>query len=437
MTVLPTAAAFQAEPMSAQALSDALVQQRDYLAALLGTTDSPADALATLGALVSGHVAASSARSVAAADRGRVIAATGTWSLTLGAAATLGAGFACVVVNSGSGTITLTRSGSDQIDGATTAALAAGRAALVVSTGTAWITMAMPTTAAAALGLAHGGTGATTAAAARTNLGLGTAAPATLTTSASDATAGRVTQVGDFGLGGNAVQLSGSDSLASRNLQTGTYSYQSANITDGPEGSASWVRTVRVELLPATLVGGGNARRLWWDSRSSGTGTQRLWFGSNQNNDAIVWREVFHQGTLLGTVSQTGGVPTGAVIERGSNANGSFVRFADGTQICTRYVTIDALTATTAVGTLFVTGTASYSLPAAFVGGAPDFACAQLIGSNALSVRNNYVSSLIRRSSTVIATPDWTNVSHMFATSVSASVGELTGVRLFAIGRWF
>jgi hypothetical protein len=40
-------------------------------------------------------------------------------------------------------------------------------------------------------------------------------------------------------------------------------------------------------------------------------------------------------GTLLGVVSETGGNPTGAVIERGSNANGDYVRFADGTQICT------------------------------------------------------------------------------------------------------
>ena len=38
---------------------------------------------------------------------------------------------------------------------------------------------------------------------------------------------------------------------------------------------------------------------------------------------------------LLGTVSQSGGVPTGSIIEQGSNANGSYVRFADGTQICT------------------------------------------------------------------------------------------------------
>jgi hypothetical protein len=36
----------------------------------------------------------------------------------------------------------------------------------------------------------------------------------------------------------------------------------------------------------------------------------------------------------IGTVSESSGVPTGALIEQGSNANGEYVRFADGTQIC-------------------------------------------------------------------------------------------------------
>ena len=42
----------------------------------------------------------------------------------------------------------------------------------------------------------------------------------------------------------------------------------------------------------------------------------------------------YGKDNVLGTVSQSAGVPTGAVIERGSNANGEYVRFADGTQIC-------------------------------------------------------------------------------------------------------
>lgn len=38
---------------------------------------------------------------------------------------------------------------------------------------------------------------------------------------------------------------------------------------------------------------------------------------------------------VVGTVSHTGGVSDGAVIETGSTADGYYVRFADGTQICT------------------------------------------------------------------------------------------------------
>lgn len=58
--------------------------------------------------------------------------------------------------------------------------------------------------------------------------------------------------------------------------------------------------------------------------------------GATSANAAADAIGAFRRGTLLGTVSQSGGVPTGAVIERGSNANGEYVRFADGTQICTR-----------------------------------------------------------------------------------------------------
>jgi len=37
----------------------------------------------------------------------------------------------------------------------------------------------------------------------------------------------------------------------------------------------------------------------------------------------------------VGTVSESSGVPTGAIIESGSNANGNYIKYADGTMICT------------------------------------------------------------------------------------------------------
>lgn len=44
--------------------------------------------------------------------------------------------------------------------------------------------------------------------------------------------------------------------------------------------------------------------------------------------------KAFRRGNILGTVSQVEGVPTGAIIQSGSNANGWFVRYAGGMQEC-------------------------------------------------------------------------------------------------------
>lgn len=41
---------------------------------------------------------------------------------------------------------------------------------------------------------------------------------------------------------------------------------------------------------------------------------------------------------IVGTVSQSGGVPTGALMEYGSNANGEYLKLADGTMTCNRAV---------------------------------------------------------------------------------------------------
>lgn len=69
-------------------------------------------------------------------------------------------------------------------------------------------------------------------------------------------------------------------------------------------------------------------------------------------------------GNLLGTVSTSAGTPTGAVIERGSTANGEYVRFADGTQFCT--VTLSAVACTTPEGALFASTSMSWDFPKAF-----------------------------------------------------------------------
>ncbi|MDO6732729.1 DUF2793 domain-containing protein [Marinovum sp. 2_MG-2023] len=57
----------------------------------------------------------------------------------------------------------------------------------------------------------------------------------------------------------------------------------------------------------------------------------------------------YSPGNVVGTVAQLSGVPTGAVIEGGSNANGDYIRFADGTQICSSVVLTNAGSAFTRI----------------------------------------------------------------------------------------
>ena len=68
---------------------------------------------------------------------------------------------------------------------------------------------------------------------------------------------------------------------------------------------------------------------------------------------------------VTGTVSMVSGQPTGAIIQRGSTATGDFIRFADGTQICTHSLAIGPLNL--ALGSIFQgSATVTWTFPAAF-----------------------------------------------------------------------
>jgi hypothetical protein len=77
--------------------------------------------------------------------------------------------------------------------------------------------------------------------------------------------------------------------------------------------------------------------------------------------------DAYGRGNILGTVSQLDGVPTGAIIERGSNANGEYVRWADGTQICVA-ASVGAMTCDIASGSIYRSAIAIWTYPASFSG---------------------------------------------------------------------
>ncbi|ETU80520.1 hypothetical protein Q094_06066, partial [Pseudomonas aeruginosa PS42] len=132
--------------------------------------------------------------------------------------------------------------------------------------------------------------------------------------------------------------------------------------TDSASGAVRDLNEVRYGGITAH-VGSSNAPTgeliLWSGGRTGGARVSQFAIDHSLNARAFIrgynsgrpaaeqwgpWKELFHTGNILGTVSQSGGAPTGAIIERGSNANGEYVRFADGTQICTnsnRAITAD------------------------------------------------------------------------------------------------
>lgn len=70
----------------------------------------------------------------------------------------------------------------------------------------------------------------------------------------------------------------------------------------------------------------------------------------------------YSKTNILGAVSQTGGVPTGAIIETGTNVNGTttraYTKWADGTLHCTAQTSYAGITTNTASGALFAAAAA-------------------------------------------------------------------------------
>ena len=148
-------------------------------------------------------------------------------------------------------------------------------------------------------------------------------------TDPADQGSGKLLKTGAFGLGGAAVPLTGSDDLDAITA-SGFYFNPSAANTPGnnyPVSSAGAMTMIYHSASHAVqyyTLYGSNSTDTYIRSRDSAG-----WSG---------WHRVYDQASILGSVSEAGGVPTGALIERGSNANGKYIRFADGTQICTETV---------------------------------------------------------------------------------------------------
>lgn len=163
----------------------------------------------------------------------------------------------------------------------------------------------------------------------------------------------------------------------------------------------------------------------------AGVWTIRL-FGSTTNignidvaqvaaNIAALDNATVKKNNIVGTVSQTGGVPTGAIIESGSNANGTWTKFADGRMICefrrTRNIPVN-----TALGALFYNGSpVANNFPMPFIS----------IPWVGIAVEGAGMWAAPISKSTLTTWP--TYYIHSAVSRVASDVDE----HFIAIGRWF
>jgi hypothetical protein len=238
---------------------------------------------------------------------------------------------------------------------------------------------------------------------------LGTAAFANVTVGTGDPTAGRLLKVGDTGILGVLPSYAGDANALAISIEYWTV----PGFTNGPPSSTYGYLTHKQSsnLQYAVQEWRHFQNNMAW-RRNKNAGT---W--SN-------WTRVYTADTSLGTVTQTLGIPTGAIIESGSNANGVFTKYSDGSLICSGDIQLPAqamstdtfITATFAAA--FATGPRVVYSPAAEVGQG---------GQSAVGLVN-YNGTYYSTTSTT-----WTLRSYSYRSSTPNPVS----FRYLAHGRWF
>ena len=149
MPAIPSIASFTGGSVTEGEFKTALANLHLFLSDLLGTDGTQAGAQAAMGAILgAGAATKTAAYTVASTDRGKVIACSGTFTVTLPDAAVVGSGFAVAIGNYGTGTITVDPFSTQTIDGATTKALGDNTMLVACAVAGEWLTvggMTLPT----------------------------------------------------------------------------------------------------------------------------------------------------------------------------------------------------------------------------------------------------------------------------------------------------
>ncbi|MDR5651795.1 DUF2793 domain-containing protein [Ruixingdingia sedimenti] len=277
------------------------------------------------------------------------------------------------------------------------------------------------------LGLVAGGVQRAVLGAAGLNLGVPLTGTAVVS-GAADATAGRVLTTGYMGLGGIAP-LIGNAAVTDNSLTPGTWRFDSSGGSSGGPAVGGVVRGFLIHNRRA--AGGGEVQVLVVESAG------QLPAGSILTRSRVSagwseWAMGYGQANIVGTVSQTGGLPTGRLIERGANANGSYIRWADGTQTCWHRLPLGSIAAQGAgtwANPYRTASTAAWTFPVAF-SAAPQVTGRAIPPAGADDAR--------RRAAFASAAADAAAVYQVQAVRLGDSAAaDMFEADLIAVGRWY
>lgn len=227
-------------------------------------------------------------------------------------------------------------------------------------------------------------------------------------TSVTDTAAGSVMLNGAHGIGATASVVS--SNLHSNPLSVGNGLYVAVANDIGNPGSLG--------AAPGFVKhhrGSTSCSQVYETASGTPRRFQRLYSASSWS----AWRETYDQGNILGTVSQASGIPTGALIERGSNVNGEYTKCADGTLECWHTITDSSLTIGTAFFGGFRSTGLSWTYPASFV-------------STPKTLSDTFIASAFSS----LSTPGASAATYCYTAVTSQAAAERT-IMLRAIGRWF
>lgn len=228
-----------------------------------------------------------------------------------------------------------------------------------------------------------------------------------------DGTAGKLMVVGAFGLGSAGVDSANVVTNITGTIRTGFYKFNG-----GATGAPPQLAGVGGSLIVHSM--GGNYLQQIVISIPTALDNPVICIRHyDTSGNPGQWRTLYTNANVIGAVAVSGIVPTGAIIETGTNASGTYTKYADGTLICQGSIA-DLAVGANAQATLSGNGTFAHP----FVSGA--YYC-QVMGAPSTTNDQYGFTSVNSRATSAVN----------FVHRNGATAQTMVNIRFVAIGRWF